>query len=298
MIPTAIATGREVLRDHHVDPATFRAYARVIASYAGPDGRRCIARRDTIANLMNFDVSTVKRCLRTAGELGVVSVVVRGRMLTLAERLVVQGRTPQRGLANELARCTPSLLPHDPPSSGEPYRTHKCSYTSSSFGATATNKAAPPAPRHRRKQARPPAAAYALARELKHLIPWLEQEPTGRLAPALTRFATASPRWSGRDIVACIDAHNLRMGWTSLTRSNVRTRPAAALAYYLRDLDIHADHPRGLDPLPQSRSWCGTCDHPTTRLIDAGASRDTVAPCPRCHPRRNPITPAWKHTVL
>lgn len=61
--------------------------------------------------------------------------------------------------------------------------------------------------------------------------------------PSLHRFATAERPWSAADIKDGIDSVTIRRGWTAVRAERIRTRPAAVLAWHLRQLDPLTDHP-------------------------------------------------------
>lgn len=103
--------------------------------------------------------------------------------------------------------------------------------------------------RHDRRTRRPHhdlSAGYQLAQTVTAAIPWLRNARTHpqRIAPMLTRFATAHLPWTADDIINALDQINTRMGWTALTSTHIKTNPWAVLASYLRHLDPDADHPR------------------------------------------------------
>src|SRR5699024_3815724 len=90
-------------------------------------------------------------------------------------------------------------------------------------------------------------AARRLAIALIDQIPFLFGEKPGRITPLLSRFATGPLAWTAKDVHTHITRTDTRHNRSPLTREDVRTRPAAVLAAYLRDLDNQADHPR-FDP--------------------------------------------------
>jgi hypothetical protein len=311
VVPLALSSRPEVLRRHRVNPDTFRFWARTESLYAQDQatGRRVVVRPDVVAAVAEMSERHVQRCRAAARDLELLVDVVPGRMLTETECYTARRNgSPQRGLSTESAFAVPAWLGgkawsqpcfggHVTPTSGTPRSPLQVTVpTTSALNRSAKTKVAAPPPQHlqgrspRKRGRRPsPACAYGLARALQALVPWLRHEQPGRLAPALTRFANASPAWTARDIVDAIDQVNQRHGWTSLTSQHVKTRPAAVLAYYLRDLDVHADHPRAdLRAFQAARpDWCGTCDH-HTRLLELDDGR--LQRCPACH------TSARRHT--
>lgn len=304
VVPLALSSRPAVLRRHRISCGTFRLWARTESLYAQDraTGRRVIVRPDIVAAVAELSERHVQRCRAAARELGLLVDVVLGRMLTEEEcyRARRQG-SPQRGLSTESAFTVPRWMEKGvwartyavervTPTSG---RTPVSSKTSlsvrSTFTRQATTNAAALPPQHQRQRStrkrrrrRAQAPAYGLARALQALVPWLRHEQPGRLAPALTRFAKASPTWTARDLIDAIDQINTRNHWTSLTSQHIKSRPAAVLAYYLRDLDVHADHPRADLRSFQARqpAWCRNCDQ-RSRLLELSDGR--LQQCPACH---------------
>jgi len=291
VVPVAVACGREELRAAGVSAGTFVLWARVESLYCQDQrtGRRCVVRPDTVAAVSGLHERTVQRCRAVARVLGLRVAVFAGRMLNVTECVQARRRgCRQRGLSAEAAFTIPSpfrgaAVAATPTRGTSPRSSNSPTSASTVAGcAEKTEAASPPLPRQRRHRDRRP---LILALRLAQLVPWLRTEQPGRLAPALTRFATAEPSWTARDVVEVIDAANARLGYTSLTRTHVKTRPAAVLAWYLRDVDPVADHPRAVaftagTATEQRRPWCRQCDR-QTRLVQLEA---TVARCPRCHP--------------
>lgn len=304
VVPAAIGVHREILKRHHVDPDTFRAWALVKSGYADTrTGRRCVVRPDTLASVMGVCERTVQRCTAAAREMGLEVVVLAGRMLTFSEcARARRAGSRQRGLSTEVAltipqasrglvdRVTPTrgkrLPPQTSPSPGVP------------DGLTAEQRGAA-SPRHyhqgRRARGRPP--GWSLAVELVRSVPWLAGEGPSRLAPTLTRFVTCERPWQAADVAAAIAGHTARVGAGPIRADTIRTRPAALLAAILRQLDPDIDHPGlGEDgfamtpaadatstaPAPQP---CGApgCDHGWLTATRPDG-RPGLAPCPTCPP--------------
>lgn len=294
VVPVAVACGRQQLRAAQVSAGTFVLWARTETLYCQDQrtGRRCVVRPDTVAAVSGLHERTVQRCRAVAGVLGLRVAVFTGRMLTVTECVQARRRgCRQRGLSAEAAFTIPSpiraAVTAATPTRGSPPLPHNSPSDRPTFpGKAETAEAAPPPqPRQRELRRSQDRRPLHLALGLALLVPWLRSEQPGRLAPALTRFATADPAWTAQDLVDLIDAANIRLGHTSLTETHIKTRPAAALAYYLRQLDQTADHPRAQAFLAgtaaeQRRPWCGRCDQVTRLLqLDRAAAR-----CPRCHP--------------
>ncbi len=294
VVPVAVACGRQELRAAGVSAGTFVLWARVESLYCQDQrtGRRCVVRPDTVAAVSGLHERTVQRCRAAAGVLGLRVAVFAGRMLTVTECVQARRRgCRQRGLSAEAAFTIPSpirgaVVAATPTRGTPPFPHNSPSNTSTVTGsAEKTGAASPPQPRQRRPRRPRDRRPLILALGLAQLVPWLRTERPGRLAPALTRFATSDPGWTAQDVVQVIDAANARLGYTSLTETHVKTRPAVVLAWYLRDVDPVADHPRAAaftagTAAEQRRPWCRHCDR-QTRLVQLEAA---VARCPRCHP--------------
>jgi len=291
VVPVAVACGRQQLRAAGVSPGTFVLWARVETLYCQDQrtGRRCVVRPDTVAAVSGLHERTVQRCRAAAGVLGLRVAVFAGRMLNVTECVQARRRgCRQRGLSAEAAFTIPSpircAVVAATPTRGTPPLPHSSPSTGSTFPGKAekTEAAPPPQPRQRGRRDRRP---LILALGLAQVVPWLRTERPGRLAPPLTRFATSNPAWTAHDVVQVIDAANARLGYTSLTGTHITTRPAAVLAWYLRDVDPVADHPRAVaftagTATEQRPPWCGECER-GTRLVQLEAA---AARCPRCHP--------------
>jgi hypothetical protein len=291
VVPVAVACGREELRAARVSAGTFVLWARVETLYCQDQrtGRRCVVRPDTVAAVSGLHERTVQRCRAVAALLGLRVAVFAGRMLTVTECVQARRRgCRQRGLSAEAAFTIPSplraaVVAATPTRGTPPQAPHSPTSSSTVAGYAEKAKAAsPPQPRQRRRRDR---RALILALWLAQAVPWLRTERPGRLAPALARFATADPAWTARDVVQVVDAANARLGYTSLTGTQIKTRPAAVLAWYLRDVDPIADHPRAVAftagvANEQRLPWCGRCEQ-VSRLVQL---EHAVARCPRCHP--------------
>ncbi|MFK5691364.1 hypothetical protein ACI3EY_17025 [Ornithinimicrobium sp. LYQ92] len=109
--------------------------------------------------------------------------------------------------------------------------------------------------------------------------------------PSLHRFATGERPWTAQDLIDGIDTITVRCGYTAVRTERIRTRPAAVLAWFLRQLDPINDHPRAgfNDTAAGGRAtwptWCGHCDEHTRQRwepADALAYR-----CAVCHPLKS-----------
>lgn len=267
----------------------FLQWALVKSSYANQTtGRHCIVRPDTLASVLDCTPRQVQQLNRFAREVGLEVVVLEGRMLTEEESYGCRRRgSRQRGLSTEVALTVPvgfrrSVDSFTPTSgSSTPQKSH--GQTSSLRGLAAEKKgsASPTLLRQKRERRR---RVVDLAREVAQGVPWLASERPARLAPTLTRFATAAVPWTAADIVETLAAHNRRTGRDEIDSASIRTRPAAVLASIMRGVDEVSDHPGPAAAFPRqsgSSEPCGGpgCDHGWVEL-DNGR----VAHCPDCPP--------------
>lgn len=301
VVPIALADDAPRRRSHHqvprVDPGTFRLWAEIESGYVQQQrtGRRLVVRPSTVAQVMGVSERTVQRCRAYARRLGLLVDVKPGRMLTLEESYACRRRgSRQRGLSTESALTIPRRLRLPvgcvTPTSGGSRRPRNLTFTSltdSAAGGAAAKGAAtrPPPPRRRR-----PAAVVQLARSTQTRIPWLRHEAIASLVPCLHKFATGDRPWTAEDLVDGIDMISMRRGYTAVRTERIRTRPAAVLAWFLRELDPINDHPRagftntvtnGVNTWP---TWCGHCDEHTRHRWEP---RDSLTyRCHSCHPLR------------
>lgn len=308
--PAAVAEGRDL---PSVNRRTFMEWARLESLYVQDQrtGRRLIVRPSTIAGVMDASERTVQRCRQLARSLGLCVEVVQGRMLTAQECYAARERgSRQRGLSNESALTIPSPVDEALRGAGRGFpcgRSGRRSVdsvtpTSGSSGelenspancgtdrCAADSEAAPPPPRARRPRRKSP-PAVRLAREVTSRVPWLAAERLSALIPTLHRFAVCDPAWTVQDLIDAIDGVNLRLGYSAVRAGQLRTRGAALLAWYLRDLDPQADHPRLIafqtgTAVEQRPPWCGTCERRTRQILTTTANGDpAIARCPSCHP--------------
>ncbi len=80
----------------------------------------------------------------------------------------------------------------------------------------------------------------------------------------------------------------MRRGYTAVRTERIRSRPAAVLAWFLRELGPVDDHPALASPTPITGgratwpTWCGHCDETTRQRWDP---RGCLAyGCRICHP--------------
>ena len=254
VLPLAIRHGQDVLRRHHISPDTF---ARVMTAHAqhadGRTGRGCTPTVARIQQLTRASERTVQRARAAARELGIAREVFRGRHLRLAERMQAhQVGSRQRGWASVYALgCPPWLAQHLPapirravdrgtPPTGRRIRT----YPPSSRPNSSAHRAEPRAsrarpvktPSPRRRAHRWNQASWDLAVALQRRIRTFQGVHPGRLAPALSRFASTDKPWSANQLRIAIERVLRLRGWTWLSNPE---HPAGYLARLLREIDPH-----------------------------------------------------------
>jgi len=312
IVPVAYAAHPELARRFHIDYRTLIRFCTVKSGYADPrTGRRCIVRPQTIASVLGCTTRTVQTYNAYLRALGLEVVITTGRMLTYAEKMLLwrRGRSErglgsrQRGLSTEVALTIPSTLRasagHFIPGSTSPSGPSHLTFTTASLSGQATAEPASPALRPRRRPRRDPSPGYRLAKRLKLRLSWLQHEQTGRIAPALNRFAAATPAWTADDVVNALATVRLRAGFfTSVDPERIRTRPAILLAYWLRQIDLETDHPRLHHLEPQDlRCHRPECDHGWVYVDQHqqelhefyGDTPSPVTRCTHCRPGAWPV---------
>ena len=271
VLPAAVEHGWEVLRRHHIAPATF---IRIMAAHAqhGDDdtGRDCHPDVEHLRAVAACSERTVQRARAAARELGIAREIVRGRHLRLDERLQAhEAGSKQRGWASVYALGCPLWLAHrlglplaavypqrnrpavgpnvgrgTPPVGKSPRDQRSLGkYVSSPHSADRRAARAAPTGRPGRRRTvatgtgRFNAAGWELAVALQRRIRTLATIHPGRLAPALTRFATAAEPWAAAQVHAALDRVLATRGWSWPTRPR---HPAGYLARLLREID-HID---------------------------------------------------------
>lgn len=271
VLPAAVEHGRDVLRRHHIAPATFVTVMAAHAQHGNDDtGRDCHPDIEHLQTVARCSERTVQRARAAARELGIAREIVRGRHLRLHERLQAhQAGSTQRGWASVYALGCPLWLAHrlglplaaaypqpnrpsvgpdvgrgTPPIGKSPRDQRSLGrYVSSPRRAERrAARAAPTGPAGRRRTGatgpgRFNAAGWKLAVALQRRIRALATVHPGRLAPALTRFASASEPWTAAQVHAALDRVLATRGWSWPTRPR---HPAGYLARLLREID-HID---------------------------------------------------------
>jgi hypothetical protein len=320
VVPIAVAIHRDILVEHGVTADTFRDWALVKSGYAKHrTGRQCIVRPDTLASVMGVTERTVQRCNAAARVMGLEVVVLHGRMLNRAESFAARAMgSRQRGLSTEVALTIPQVIgpivDSVTPTRGSTLKPKRHLSSSVPHGASADQEGAAAPPPRQRSRRRP--AGWHLAQELASSVAWLIGEGPTRLAPTLSRFATATRPWAAGDVLAVIREHTLRTGRGPVDPQKIRTRPAAVLAAILRGVDPDTDHPglleHAFDDATASAGAPGpveppvACGHPDCDghgwiQISAGGRDGSFAPCPHCPPaiRHQPLhrdagdVPGW-----
>jgi hypothetical protein len=268
VLPGATSQGWRVLRQHHIAPDTFIRVMAAHAQHADDDtGRGCTPTVEHIQALAGCSERTVQRARAAARELAIAVEVFRGRHLTLEERIeAYEAGLNHRGwtsvyalgcplwLARRLGipvRATyPQVSTHSvdisvdrgtPPVGRStskyvlPSRTTSSALRAEQRAPRATSTTRPP-PRGQRKtrsgRFNPDAVALAVA--IQQRIPTFAGIHPGRLAPTLTRFATATTPWTPAEIHNVLELVVRMKGWTWLSNPQ---HPAAYLARLLREVE-------------------------------------------------------------
>lgn len=320
VVPAAIEAGMEVLREHHLAPATFLRWAIVKSGYAAArTGRRCVVRPKVIASVMGCTERTVQTCNLVARKLGLEVVVKEGRMLTFEERKHCQALgSTQRGLATVTALTVPARLrpapkPVEPVDNRGAEHALKMSISPLPVDTLLPRKVTISDHHRRYADGRKDAAtrrpqrnrgglAYsrvrAVAVDLCREVGWLASEAPGRLVPALTRFVCHPVLpWTAGDLLEALPTVSRRSGVLGIFPDEIRTRPAALLAALLRQLNPELDHPMHRRPLiPPVACGAPDCDgHGWIAAVVTvrGRHYNTVRPCAGCPPEiRRSMAPA------
>lgn len=286
-VPVAIALHADVLTKLHISHHSLREWAKVKSGYADPrTGRRCIVRPVTLARILGVTERHVQNMNRAARLMGLEQVVLVGRMLNVSESMGARQRgSRQRGLSTEVALTISASLARTvdsfTPTSGRA-TTSKTHPSNSSLHGLAAEQKGSASPTHLHERRIRLKAARRLASETTRTVPWLASERPGRLAPSLMRFATAAQPWTAQDVGDAIATHALHAGHGAIDSASIRTRPAALLAFILRELDEMADHPGLADSFSSTALVAcsdAECDQGWLEPVPG-----QVAPCPTCPP--------------
>ena len=302
VLPLVAAEHPEVFKGR-CSVETFLRWARTESAYAQHhrSGRDIIVRRSTVAELLRCHPRTVQRCRAVGRDLGVYVDVVKGRMLSQAERWTAQHvhSSPQRGLSNVSCMVIPHayagrLFPQAPvplvdcvaPSRGGGFP-HQSPLAKLILGRTdrsarkAKGAASPPPPtkKVRPKRARRTLTGLGLATELTHAVRWLSECPPRRIEGMLRPYAVQADAWTATDLVEEIEQVDRRLGHTAPVRP--RSAPWGLLRYYLRQIDPQTA--LGRQRRARTRPWCGSCASDEYRWVEVGLERHPTR-CPRCGP--------------
>lgn len=311
---TRIATTpecRDLCKQHQIALQTWVAVMTAAALAADTATGMCWATQETIAATVNRRAKVVQRAFTIARALGMALEVYRGRELGREERLQLHRDSagaghPQRGIPSgwQLAVIPPATAakfstPHPGrftywsrfdhlPLWGQFSTTshlghhHLCALTGTTEPASRA--------RPQRKRARVDPAAWSMAAELLRRLPWLAGERTGRLAPCLHRFATATTPWTALDVIDALGDQATRTGrdFTTLNTATIRTRPVVLLAGLLRTLDEITDYPGPAfaPELPTTAGLPVLVEHPTSSTDTDHDQLLTGQACHQCGARR------------
>jgi hypothetical protein len=249
----ALPETQAVLRAYKVDPDTFRSWVRTetLPSYCDQrTGRRVVVRPVTVAQVMDASPSTVNRCRAAARALGIYATVFAGRMLDEEEQRHARWNhdSPQRGMAAESA----FVIPRKHAGLGVMTCLHRGAGTGHSGGnpdagltlrTEGEKERTSSARNNKRRRRRSP--GWVLAKAVTERLSWARGADPRDLLRPLSRFATGELSWTADDVVRHVDAVNRRRGWTAIhSPADLKAPAGAFLAFYLRDVDRDADHPR------------------------------------------------------
>ncbi len=275
VLPAAASQGWRVLRSHHIAPDTFIRIMAAHAQHADDDtGRGCIPTVEHLQELARCSERTVQRARAAARELGIAVEVFRGRHLTLDERIEAYdaGQT-HRGWASVYALGCPRWLAghldlplaaaypqlngssvdsavesgtppigrstKDPEPLVENYSSANNAEQRAARAASTEPHGHPRTPRKRGGRFNP--AAMALAQALQRRIRTFAGVHPARLAPTLSRFATAPEPWTAAEMQDVLERVLRAKGWTWLSTPQ---HPPAYLARLLREVE-HIDQAGG-----------------------------------------------------
>lgn len=307
---------RQVCRRHNIAVTTWVAAMTAAAIKADTRTGMCRASYEAIARDIARGTKQVQRAFTVARHFGLALEVYRARELTPLERKALRAaaggqRPTQTGTtqiwqlayipattAARFSTVTPGrftmYLPkvHPLPLGRVSFFshltfTHLCSLTGAAETATR--------PRHRQRRGRADRRAWSVAAQLVRIVPWLAGERPARLAPCLSRFATASPAWEAVDVLAAMRDHATRSGrdLAGLDTAVLRHQPYVVLAGLLRQLDPVQDYPGTAFEQPDlTTTVCQICGTRSGRTRDLPlamlvcdecwnhASQAAPAPCP------------------
>lgn len=270
---------------------TFMRVITLLAASAEPGtGRDVRGRKKEIAKAAGCSPATVQRVGRHASRLvRCLVLVVRGRRLTLAERLHVwrcqtSPRLKQHGVPPVRAFHVPAWLrpfmamaagpvdnrtPADLHVRDSAHHSRKGRVSSRSHlgnqspsaqakrkGGSLRSPSGTGSARTARMKARASPATRRLAVAVRERFWWASTESLRRLEPPLQRFAEAHLAWTAEDLENVFQADRVRRGLSPFWRSDAGRTPYAFLASLLRPLNEHDDHPRLAD-VEQAELRCG-----------------------------------------
>lgn len=260
--------------------ATLLAIAAAMAEYADhATGRHMAATRATIAARVGCDSRTVTTAWRVLRETGWAVEAARGTSTPAGRRTSVWHLTPRR----------PVGFFHLPPSRSERRSSPVGKDSPSARECVRATDSSDQQPRPRRRKRRPASAdtispdarrlgAYLAghAHGLFHSLDRPDRTHSGSLALALERSGLALATWSGRQLIAAIDADMRATGWSWPDQIK---RPGAFLASRLRRLPARPDRSAPVyGGLEQSRT--GPVEPSKARPVLVAAVAEFTAPEP------------------
>ena len=210
------ATGRATLRQHHTSPAAVRAVAAADAHAADTaTGRNVRTSHATVATRTGRSVDTVRRARRVLRDLGWSVELVRGRYMTLAERIraSLHKNSRQIRFASTRALTIPARA-----RAVHPYPCGVKSFqkiTSSVTPKPRKRAAGTPNPARKNKLTRPtavvPVAVQKIAARLVQRMSWLDRghEHLMGLSRGLMRCGVTA-EWTTQDLMNALETDQRR----------------------------------------------------------------------------------------
>lgn len=232
------ATGRAALRQHHTSAAAVRAVAATDAQAADTaTGRNVRTSHATVAKRTGRSLDTVRRARRVLRDLGWSVEVVRGRYMTLSERIRASLHKNSRQIRFASTRCLTipaRVRAVHPYPYGVKFSSSKTSSVvpSSRLRAAGTRQtAAEKQPLTRRN---PSVGVQRIAARLVQRMPWLDRAQ-GHLM-GLSRGLAAcgvTEEWTTQDLMNAVERDHQGLGLLSLPPDSQKN-PRALLLHQIK----------------------------------------------------------------
>lgn len=243
--------GAEICRTHKVSIEKVYAVGVMHARYADDrTGRRVAASVAKIADKAGVSPRVVVRARAVMKELGLAAEIVRGRYLTVKERLaaaLLHGK-PQLRAASTWALTSPKAPIPGTQGFRHPQNSHSGVLPrGSSFSSVSPVRENSPTRARARgskisSKGRAPrsVALQRAAAELVAKAPILDSGHIGAICDVLEALRVDTSRWTGRDLVLLLDQDSRQLGW--VWPSHVDS-PAGFLRSRLSRLDLSGEPP-------------------------------------------------------